>query len=328
MPALRPVIAICLLALSASLSTSVPARADPTFWRHEWPNTDFTRTEVENWVEILSGGPPRDGIPALDAPEMGRTGDAADLDPREPVIAVEIEGHTPRAYPLRYLTWHEIVNDEIGGLPIAVTFCPLCNSSITFDRRVARGTLSFGVTGKLRNSDMIMYDRETESWWQQAEGRAIIGALTGTDLTVVPSWVESWARFAARNPDGLVMQQPGYTRDYGRNPYAGYDSSQRPFLYSGEPPPHGIAALARVVRVGNRAWPLTRLAEAGRLEDAGVVLSWESGQASALDTGRIADGRDIGNVRVRDEEGRDLPHDILFAFAFHAFWPEGLWMLD
>ena len=141
----------------------------------------------------------------------------------------------------------------VGGMPIAVTFFALCNSGITFDRRVNGKTLSFGVTGKLRNSDMIMYDRETQSWWQQAEGRGIVGELTGQDLDTLPTWMESWAEFKARNPDGLVMAQPTTNRDYGRNPYTGYDSLQRPFLYSGEEPPHNIPSLARVVRVGTQA---------------------------------------------------------------------------
>ncbi len=301
--------------------------ADPSFWRYEWPETDFSRTSIANWVEILSGGPPKDGIPAIDDPSFLRVADERRIGPREPVITVEIEGADPRAYPIRYLTWHEIVNDTVGGVPVAVTFCPLCNSGITFDRRVGGRVLSFGVSGKLRNSDMVMYDRETQSWWQQALGRGIVGEMTGVDLRTLPTWMESWAEFKARNPEGLVMAEPAFNRDYGRNPYRDYDTSTRPFLYSGEMPPHDIPALARVVRVGDRAWPLARLAEAGEIAEAGVVLSWRAGQASALDTGRIARGRDVGSVRVRDAAGRDVAHDVMFAFAYHAFWPEGAWML-
>ena len=301
--------------------------ADPNFWRHEWPQTDFTKTSVKSWVEILSGGPPKDGIPAIDKPAFKRVADERRIGAREPVITVEIEGADPRAYPIRYLIWHEIVNDTVGGVPVAVTFCPLCNSGMTFDRRVKGRVLSFGVSGKLRNSDMIMYDRETQSWWQQAEGRAIVGVLNGTSLPALPSWMESWAEFKARNPEGLVMAKPGFTRDYGRNPYKGYDTLHKPFLYSGENPPHGIEPLARVVRVGTRAWPLTRLSEVGDVQEAGVRISWRAGQASALDTGKIARGRDVGNIRVKDAQGRDMAHDVMFAFAFHAFWPDGAWML-
>ncbi|MEL7514921.1 MAG: DUF3179 domain-containing protein [Pseudomonadota bacterium] len=304
-----------------------PLAASPEFWAREWPKTDFETTSIENWVEILSGGPPKDGIPAIDGPTMVNAVSEQRIAAREPVISLEIDGQVPRAYPIRYLIWHEIVNDTVAGVPVAVTFCPLCNSGITFDRRVAGRTLSFGVTGKLRNSDMIMYDRETESWWQQATGEGIVGAMTGRDLTPLPSWMESWAEFTARNPDGLVMAEPAYPRDYGRNPYRGYDGSARPFLYSGEDPPHGIPPLARVVRVGERAWPMTRLAKDGEVREAGIVITWREGQASALDNASIGQGREVGTIRVRDGKGRDLPHDVMFAFAYHAFWPDGVWML-
>ncbi len=301
--------------------------ASPEFWQHEWPDTNFEVTSIDNWVEIMSGGPPKDGIPAINDPSFIAVAEERRLTPREPVITLELQGQTPRAYPIRYLMWHEIVNDEVGGVPVAVTFCPLCNSGITFDRRVAQGTLTFGVSGKLRMSDMVMYDRETQSWWQQAIGEAIVGDLTGTELQTLPSWMESWAEFEARNPDGLVMDQPRFNRNYGANPYVRYDSSNRPFLFSGELPPHDIPALARVVRVGDRAWPMTRIAEAGTISEEGVVLSWTAGQASALDQQAIGQGRDVGTVRVRDAAGADLAHDVMFAFAYHAFWPEGAWML-
>ncbi|SHI85902.1 Protein of unknown function [Shimia gijangensis] len=303
------------------------ASANPDFWKHEWPETDFAKTSVTNWVEILSGGPPKDGIPALSDPQFIRAEQETRIGALEPVIVLEIAGSDPRAYPLRYLTWHEIVNDTIGGVPIAVTFCPLCNSALTFDRRVAGQTLTFGVSGKLRNSDMVMYDRETQSWWQQALGTAIVGDLTGTELHLLPSYMQGWAQYMAENPSGLVMVQPPHNRRYGRNPYERYDSSKRPFLYSGELPPHGIEALSRVVRVGARAWPMQRLREETVVREAGLEISWRQGQASALDAGTMAKGRDVGSIRVKDGQGRDVPHDVMFAFAYHAFWPDGTWML-
>lgn len=314
----------------AGLATSclwvATANADPNFWKHEWPNTDFSIHSVP-FVEILSGGPPKDGIPALSDPQFIAVDEETRIAAREPVIAVELGGETPRAYPIRYLTWHEIVNDTVGEIPIAVTFCPLCNSAITFDRRVGGQVLTLGVSGKLRMSDMVMFDRETESWWQQAIGEGIVGIQTGEVLTQLPTWMESWETFATRNPDGLVMDQPALRRDYGRNPYVNYDSSHRPFLYSGEMPPHGIPALARVIRVGDRAWPLERLRQADALTEAGITITWRAGKASALDASRIGDGKDVGAIRVRDASGNDLPHDVMFAFAYHAFWPEGAWML-
>ncbi|WP_294622874.1 DUF3179 domain-containing protein [uncultured Roseovarius sp.] len=304
-----------------------PGQAEPKFWKHEWPKTDFSLTSVESWVEILSGGPPKDGIPALSDPGFIPVAEESRIAGNEPVMVVQIGQAKARAYPIRYLTWHEIVNDVVAGVPVAVTFCPLCNSAMVFDRRTEHGVLSFGVSGKLRNSDMVMYDHQTESWWQQAIGEAIVGDLTGTELQSLPGWMESWDRFRAAHPEGLVMEQPSFPRRYGHNPYRGYDTSSRPFLYNGENPPHGIAPLARVVRVDDKAWPLERVRREGGVKEAGVRISWEAGQASALDTGQIAKGRDVGNVRVRDRQGQDVAHDVMFAFAFHAFWPEGDWML-
>lgn len=315
-----------ILIIGCLIWGALPAIADPALWGREWPQTDFEKSTVEEWGEIISGGPPKDGIPALVNPAFTPI-DQADLPENEPVITVELPQQPPRAYPLRYLIWHEIVNDQIGTQPVAVTFCPLCNSGLTFDRRLDGRVLEFGVSGKLRGSDMVMYDRQNESWWQQALGRAIVGELTGAQLAPVASWMESVGQFRARNPDGLIMDQPDFPRAYGRNPYVGYDGSTHPFLYSGALPPHDIPALARVVRVGPRAWPLSRLRETGELSEAGVRLTWQAGQSSALDTAQITKGRDVGSIRVRDAAGRDLPHDVMFAFAFHAFWPEGEWML-
>ena len=315
-----------LLSAIAVAAVATVASASPERWKAEWPNTDFRKSAVP-FDEILSGGPPKDGIPALSNPGFIAVADETRLSNREPVVTVEFDGAPARAYPIRYLTWHEIVNDEVAGIPVAVTFCPLCNSAITFDRRVNGRVLTFGVSGKLRNSDMVMFDRETESWWQQAIGEGIVGELTGVELTALPTWMESWAEFRTRNAEGLVMDEPKMPRAYGRNPYVNYDSARRPFLYNGEEPPHGIPPLSRVVRVGERAWPLERLSKRGEIAEAGVTLSWTSGQASALDSARISEGKDVGTIRVRDAQGRNVAHDVIFAFAFHAFWPDGTWML-
>lgn len=317
-----------LTAFFLVISTAVTALADPARWKSEWPRTDFSIHSVD-LSEIMSGGPPKDGIPALIDPEFIAVETETRLSPREPVMTLELGDSAPRAYPVRYLLWHEIVNDVIADVPVAVTYCPLCNSGVFFDRRVDGETLTFGVSGKLRNSDMVMYDRESESWWQQAVGEAIAGSRTGQMLATLPGWLESWSEFAQRNPDGLVMDEPSYPRRYGYNPYVGYDTSSFPFLYSGELPPFDITPLARVVRVGNRAWLLENLREAGELTEYGVEFTWTAGQASPLDTRLVADGRDVGTVRVRDAiTGDDLPHDLMFAFAFHAFYPDGEWVLE
>ena len=320
----------CLAAvLTFGLATAAGAEQDPPRdWTWEWTETDFSRASVP-FAEIFSGGVRKDGIPALDSVVMLPATEDRELQGPEPVVTVEIEGAVPRAYPIRYLTWHEIVNDDTAAFPIAVTFCPLCNSALVFDRRVGGEVLDFGVSGKLRFSDMVMYDRQTESWWQQFTGEAIVGEMLGTQLTSVVNWMESFDAFLERNPDGLVMQRPqGFTRAYGANPYAGYDSSGWPFLYRGETPPHGIAPLARVIRVEERAWPLERLSRQEEITEAGVTITWDAGMTSALDGRDIAASRDVGQIRVRDaQSGADLVHEVVFAFAFHAFLPDGEWML-
>ncbi len=315
-----------LLAALVLVFSHTWALANP-FLTAQWPNTDFDKRTVE-LSEIISGGPGKDGIPAVHNPSFLPVGKETRIDPREPVLTVEMAGEVPRAYPIRYFMVHEIVNDVVGGVPIAVTFCPLCNSGAVFDRRVGDRVLSFGVSGNLRHSDMVMYDRETESWWQQAIGEAIVGDLSGTKLTHLPSWMESWEEFRKRNPEGMVLDAPNPRFGYGRNPYVRYDSSRRPFLFSGELPLDGVDPMERVVRVGDRAWPMTRIGEEQRIEENGVVLTWEGTQASALDTARIGKGREVGTIRVRDTQGRDVVHDVMFAFAFHAFWPNGHWNLN
>ncbi|MEK6216054.1 MAG: DUF3179 domain-containing protein, partial [Boseongicola sp.] len=295
------VFAVALLPLLAS-AADVPAS-----WKRAWPQTDFSRISVDP-SEVFSGGPPKDGIPAITGPEMIAASAESALDPREPVMVLELDGQPARAYPVRYLMWHEIVNDVAGDVPIAVTFCPLCNSGLIFDRRLDGQVLEFGVSGKLRNSDMVMFDRQTDSWWQQFTGEGIVGVMTGKQLTPVVSWMESLGEFRERNPDGEVMAEPAnYNRQYGANPYAGYDQSARPFLYRGENPPFGIEPLSRVIRVGSRAWPLERLQDLEEITEAGVRIVWQSGMASALDARRIADARNIGSIRVFDAaSGEDV----------------------
>ena len=317
---------LVLLVTVGAFAVGAAAQASPEYWKREWPNTDFTKASVD-FGEIFSGfagGTGKDRIPSIDAPKFEPVAEV-DLPDREPVIGVAI-GDDIRAYPLRILTWHEIVNDVVGGVPIAVTFCPLCNAAVVFDRRVDGRTLEFGTTGKLRNSDLVMYDRETESWWQQFLGEAIVGAMTGKRLKFLPARIESYARFRDRAPDGKVLVPSFFSmRRYGKNPYEGYDSLSQPFLYRGELP-DGIAPLARVVTVGKEAWALSLVRERKRITTGDIVITWEPGQASALDTEIIAEGFDVGNVVVQrpkaSGELEDIVYGVDFAFAFHAFYPD------
>ena len=315
-------VAVALIPLSVFASL---AAADMDAMKSAWPRTDFEKTTID-LGEILSGGIPRDHIPAIDEPTIGTLAQGAQVyDPREPVIAVTLDGHI-RGYPLTVLIWHEIVNDQLAGIPITVTYCPLCNSAVVFDRRVGERVLDFGTTGNLRFSDLVMYDRQTESWWQQFTGTGIVGEFAGIELTILPVRVEPFAVFAARNPNAdILLRTPGFPRNYGVNPYGNYDTGERP-LFPGIPEPDGIAPLAYVVAVGDQAWSLDLLREKKRIETDNLVLTWQPGQLSVLDVSYIKEGRDIGYVTVQRKQDGDFVevlYDMTFAFAFNAFRPNG-----
>ena len=178
-----------VFAILGAVLFSTASHANPLSWKFEWGKTDFSNHSVE-FSEIMSGGPPKDGIPSIDDPKFVALADLKGLAATEPVIGFSHNGDA-RAYPLRILIWHEIVNDTVGGMPITVTYCPLCNSAIVFDRRLDGRVLDFGTTGKLRKSDLVMYDRQTESWWQQFIGEGIVGEMTGKRLKMLPARVES-----------------------------------------------------------------------------------------------------------------------------------------
>ncbi len=303
------------------------AHAYPGSWDREWPRTNFEKHNVD-LAEIFSGGPPKDGIPAIDDPKFRPVSEIDDLGPQEPLIALKVNDEV-KGYPLRILMWHEIVNDSIGGVPVTVTYCPLCNSSIVFDRRLDGQVLDFGTTGKLRNSDLVMYDRQSESWWQQFLGEGIVGSMTGKALKMIPSRLESFESFAKRAPYAKVLVANTLSfRRYGDNPYVGYDSRNAPYGFFQGEMPDGIGAMVRVVVVDGEAWSLPLLSSKGVIAlDDGVEISWRAGQNSALDSRNISAGRDVGNIVVRKQvEGKwqDVVHDITFAFVFHAFHPDGV----
>ncbi|MFP4437805.1 MAG: DUF3179 domain-containing protein [Chloroflexaceae bacterium] len=297
---------------TAGLTATVePDSVERPSWASANWQTNFARHSVP-FDEIMSGGVGRDGIPSIDAPEFVSNTEAQEwLADNEPVIALAIDGDA-RAYPLQILTWHEIVNDTVGDVPVAVTFCPLCNSAIVFDRRVAGEVYEFGVSGLLRNSDLVMYDRTSESLWQQFTGEAIIGDLTGTQLTFLPSSLISFADFQAAYPEGQVLSQDtGFNRRYGVNPYTNYDAGGgTPFLFDGEIDER-LPAMERVVAVTltnadgttvDIAYPFSQLTEAGVINDTehNLVVFHLPGTSSALGATRIAEGADVGAAGVFD----------------------------
>jgi len=268
--------------------------------------TDTTKKSI-HLTELTKGGPGKDGIPSIDNPKFISIDEAIKwLKDQEPVITVEFD-QVAKAYPLQILIWHEIVNDKIKSKPIVVTFCPLCYSAIVFERRVAGDILEFGVSGFLRHSDLVMYDRKTESLWQQFTGEALVGDYTGKTLKRWPAQIISFRQFRDRWPDGMVLsQKTGFVKPYGRNPYAGYDDiNKTPFLFKG--PENGrLPPMEKVIAVTigetNKAYPYSINQKTGVIhdiiEDVNVVIFHGKGAVSALDQKRIADSTHIGSTGV------------------------------
>jgi hypothetical protein len=280
--------------------------------------TDFSNSLVK-LDEIFSGGPPKDGIPAIDNPQFIGISEANQTTgDREPVIVVRYLGET-KIYPVQILTWHEIVNDSIAGLPIAVTFCPLCNTGIVFESRMDGVDLDFGTTGRLRFSNQIIYDRQKETRWQQATGEGIAGKFVQRKLKFIPSLFLSWKDAMDRYPEADVLSiNTGWDRPYGTNPYADYDSGS-PFLYRGDAPPltdENLRTLDRILTVAqdneiqHYSYKTLRQEKVinDQLNNRKIVVFWSTGTASALDASRINDGRDVGtaNAFLSNVKGEDL----------------------
>ncbi len=328
---MRYVIFALATGLFMALLICLPAQGAGKQTTPGWPKTDLSRSSVD-LSTIMSGGPPKDGIPSIDNPKFIPVG-TSDLPGNEPVIALEVNG-VARAYPLRILTWHEIVNDEIGGVPVIVTYCPLCNSAIVFDRRFKgmKGATTFGTSGMLRNSNMIMYDRGSETWWQQFTGTGIVGKFNKTQLKKIPARLESFDSFKARFPKAeiLVPNNPKM-RSYGKNPYASYDSAKKPFLYRGDLPKN-VPPMMRVIVVDDTAYSFPLIAEKKTFEEGDLRISFSGEHASALDKSRIKNGQAIPSVVVQkrgaDGTWHDTPYDVTFAFVFHAFKPKAKFRME
>lgn len=322
-----------LLSLAAGLAALVlagPVAAQDVFqFSREFPLTDFSKRSIPLSEIQASGTLRRGSFPTIYEPLFTTPEDAlASVGPLEPVLSIGINGDF-RAYPLQIMLWHELVNDVVGGVPVLVTYCPLCNSGVVFDRRLNDEVLTFDNTGRLRHLDMVIYDIDTESWWQQFLGESIIGANTGERLTPLPARLESLERFMERAPDGQVLiPPPDVSRPYGQSSHDGIDDvppalarDRYPFEMPGD-----VSPLERLVVIGEEAWRLSDLRSAGALEAGELTLTWVPGQNSAHDTALIANGRDVGNVVVQrkgDDGPEDVPYDVAFAYSFVAFVPQG-----
>jgi hypothetical protein len=286
----------------------------------EWPNTNFDNSLVD-LDEIQSGGPPKDGIPPVDDPKFDSVAEANKwLNPNEPVVVVSIAGET-KAYPIQILIWHEIVNDSVAGVPVSVTFCPLCNATIVFDRRVQGEVLDFGTTGRLRKSDLIMYDRQSESWWQQFTGQAIVGKKAGTVLHRLPASIVAYEDFRDAYPQSQVLsRRTGHHRSYGSNPYRGYDTvDDQPFLFF-DPVDKRLPPMERVLDVSvgdtHKLYPFSAFEKEPVINDEvdgmPVVVFSRQGTLSALDGSTIADSRQVPSATAYDRrlDGKSLSFEL------------------
>lgn len=281
----------------AALTSDVRDATEP------W-DTDWSRRTVDP-DEFLVGIPavdPRDRIPPIDTPRFEPIEAADWLDDREPGALVQFNDEV-RFYPLSILTRHEIVNDRYGDIPVAVTFCPLCNTALTFDRRVDGEALRFGVSGLLRKSDLVMWDDATTTLWQQITGEAVVGELAGTQLDIISTAIVSYGDAKESFPDALSLAtDTGFGINYGANPYEAYSSSNQPFLFDDDPDPR-FPALSRVVGVSvdgvDKAYPFELISEKGAvndlLGDTPIAVLWGGETADALDSSTVADGQAIGS---------------------------------
>lgn len=327
-----PVTAAILSALlvAAGCATGPSETPSPTASTAGFPgwrtNFDILADGV-TLTQFLRAARGRDAIPSLDGPAVTTVRGVDWIGEDEPVIAVAAGGEW-RAYPLQILLWHEIVNDELGGEPIAVTFCPLCHTSVVFDRRHAGNVLDFGVTGYLRRSDLVMYDRQSETWWQQATGVGLVGAGAGDHLRVLASAIVSWEDFAATHPKATVLdRETGFDRPYGRNPYPGWDRLARnPFLGAAqlEPCEGAPGCLDPKERVGvvtadgqTVVYPFREVAQAGglihdQIGSTPIVVWWRPQVASVLGNELIERSDQVGTLVAFDRrrDGRTLRFEL------------------
>lgn len=278
--------------------------------------TDTSKSAIP-LEEVVSGGPGRDGIPAIRNPKFVSVANSPERDEVQGVL-LNIDGDR-RFYPFSILVWHEIVDDVAGGRPVAVTFCPLCGSSIVYDRRVGDETLIFGVSGFLHNSNMLMYDDASESLWSQSRGEAVVGELTGTRLELVEMQLLTMGDIRRDYPDARILsRQTGYSRDYGRNPYAGYEETDELYF---------------PVDVTDRRYPAKEPMWVLRVGEKSVSLPFSAPDGTPAT--RTIEGSEVVVSRPADEilvtvDGRSVPGytEMWFSWAAQHETDGIVWELD
>jgi len=267
--------------------------------------------------QILHGGPPRDGIPALSDPKLVKPAQAGYLQPGDRVVGIELHGEA-RAYPIPILNWHEIVNDAIGAQRFAITYCPLCGTAVAFDASIDGAPTDFGVSGLLYNSDVLLYDRATESLWSQILGKSIAGVRVGKTLTPIPVSHTTWRDWQEKHPDTLVLSEDtGHFRDYSRDPYAGYEQSRYTYFAVNHEAPDNYHPKEIVVGLGvdeiYKAYPFIELDKQGKqrfsdsLNGRSFNFDWDSENRS---------------ITITDDTGSAVAAIQGFWFAWFAFHPD------
>ncbi len=267
--------------------------------------------------EILHGGPPRDGIPALSSPKLIAAMEAEYLEPNDRIVGITLQGQS-RAYPIAILNWHEIVNDDIDGQRFAVTYCPLCGTAVAFDAIIDGKPTDFGVSGLLYNSDVLLYDRDTESLWSQIMSQSISGKQVGKPLTRIPISHTTWRDWLEKHPDSLVLSDDtGYSRDYQRDPYAGYEASRTIYFAVNNEAPDNYHPKEIVVGLGidgvYKAYPFIELEKQGKARFSDSVngsefnFDWDSANRS---------------ITITDRSGKEVAGIQGFWFAWFAFHPD------
>jgi hypothetical protein len=250
--------------------------------------------------DIQPGGPPRDGIPALDHPAFTSAAEADRiLKPKDVVLGVEFAG-VAKAYPVRILNWHEVLNDDVGEEPILVSWCPLCESGVVYDSRADGRRLTFGVSGRLYKRNLLLYDHETDSLWSQIAGKAVTGPLAGTSLRLLPVTVTTWVSWKRDHPATLVLSfQTGFRPDYSRDPYRDWPLDRRLSLVVSH---EGIT----------RIYPYSELKKAGRsLKD----------ELAGLPITIVFDPKDQV-ATVRSSGGEQPPNFVSFFADAKSFFPQ------
>ena len=266
--------------------------------------------------EIFKGGPPRDGIPALSNPKYIDPKEATYLSGDDRIMGVLIEG-IPYAYPVGIMNYHEIVNHETDQGQWLISYCPLCGTGMVFDAEVNGKELTFGVSGLLYNSDLLMYDRQTESLWSQIEGRAVSGPLKGTALELMPSQLTTWKAWRQQHTDTRVLsRETGHHRDYDSTPYGNYEESSTVFFPIQERddryhPKAWVIGLTSGDKA--RAWPFKELEATGQetiqdqFDGRSLVIHFDAENRSA---------------RITNKAGKEIATTTGFWFAWHAFHPD------